>query len=698
MNRVRGGLAAVALLVAMVVAQPSVSPAEATSTLSNDQAFVTAAYTDFLGRTPTAGELASATSGPLASSTARSVLVTGLSHSTAWVGATVNALYENTLGRPADAGGLAYWIGQINSGAYTVAQAAAFFYASPEYFAGFGQSDPGTWVTDLYRKILLRTPDSSGLAYWVGQTAIVGRFQVASAFYQSSESRHTRVAALYQSLLGRAPDQAGWDYWSGVILSQGDLSLAASLAVSYEYFTRAVSRFGNPGPTPPSSLTFTRTWATTIGSGRVIALSSPTLATIDTGSPVVIVGDRGGYVDALRLDTGSQVWAASTAGAPVDSTPSIVGSGSNLRIYVGAGNASSPSSGGYFAFNNAGQRVWFVQPQAQPSGGTIGVASGMTVGNFQGTNDVVSGSMGQLAYALGANGTVLSGFPWFEGDSNFATPAAVDLDGDGHDEIVLGGDSTAGNALGNQYSNGGHFRILSWAGGTGAGTPPNGLRCSYDTDQVVQSSPAVGPFLAGNGVGIVAGTGSYWPGASDTGKVIAIDSGCNLRWKANLGGDTSASPALADVWGDGFLEVVAGSRTSPSSGTVAALDGTTGAPVWTTQLPGGVYGGIATADLRGIGRQDVIVATSGGVFVLDGRTGAIIGTVETGIGTQNTVLVTADPGGRAGITVAGYNGNNQGVVAHYQLDGTFSSVVAGANSWPMFHHDRALSGDTTHGF
>jgi GH25 family lysozyme M1 (1,4-beta-N-acetylmuramidase) len=86
----------------------------------------------------------------------------------------------------------------------------------------------------------------------VATTASAGRYPVAYDFYQSNESRHTRVAALYQALLGRAPDQGGWDYWAGVILPRGDLALAANLASSDEYYGNATVPIPtNTSPAPP---------------------------------------------------------------------------------------------------------------------------------------------------------------------------------------------------------------------------------------------------------------------------------------------------------------------------------------------------------------------------------------------------------------------------------------------------------------
>ncbi len=88
--------------------------------------------------------------------------------------------------------------------------------------------------------------------------------------------------------------------------------------------------------------------------------------------------------------------------------------------------------------------------------------------------------------------------------------------------------------------------------------------------------------------------------------------------------------------------------------------------------------------------QDVVVPTTSGAFVLDGRTGRTVATLERSVGLQSSPLVTAQGGG-ADVTLAGYdNANaNAGEVMHFELVGW---TAGGAGSWPEFHHDPRLSG------
>ncbi|MGA2474868.1 MAG: hypothetical protein ABSG39_15490, partial [Acidimicrobiales bacterium] len=236
-------------------------------------------------------------------------------------------------------------------------------------------------------------------------------------------------------------------------------------------------------------------------------------------------------------------------------------------------------------------------------------------------------------------------------------------------------------AYGQTYSNGGHIRILSSAGNAGTGNPAGGLICQYNTSQNIdRSSPAVGQFLSGGAVGIAIGDGSYYQGASDSDKVFAINTSCGLAWSDTLDGITADSPALADVEGNGQLAVVEGTQTGTSSGTIYALNGSNGAILWSAPTSGAVLGSPVTADLTGGGYQDVLVPTTAGIDVFDGRSGAEVDTIGAAYSFQNSPLVTDDPNGSIGITGAGYRSNGSAlvsVITHWEIGsgaGSGSSV------------------------
>ena len=506
----------------------------------------------------------------------------------------------------------------------------------------------------------------------------------------------------------RVGSSAGWGAASsgrvgGRVVGSGRAAGTAGAvlaAVSLAATTLAGAGLAAPAPASGQGLAFVRVWARALpDAGHPIALSSPNVATLG-GVPAVVVGDRAGYVYALSLASGRTVpgWPASTGGAPVDATPSVAplpGGDGNDTVFVGTGNSSTPHEGGYEAFNPDGSRRWYVavrNPASDRSAGaTSAVPASLAVGDLQGGLDVVAPSAGQEEYALDAgSGAVLAGFPWFSADSGFSTPALADLYGNGRTDIVEGGDQTAGLAYGVDYTQGGHMRVLAPTGNEGTGSPTGGLDCEANPDVGVESSPAVGDFLAGGATGIVVGTGTTFQGA-DTDKVLAFDSHCHLVWQMALDGMTESSPALADIEGNGALAVIEGTDGGPGGGSVYALDAADGSVTWSRPV-GAVHGGVATADL-GRGHQDVIVASTSGAEVLDGTNGAVVAVLERGVGLQNSPLVTDDPNGTIGVTLAGYNGHNQGEVEHFELTGSSGASVEGAGAWPQFHHDPQLTGD-----
>ncbi len=129
--------------------------------------------------------------------------------------------------------------------------------------------------------------------------------------------------------------------------------------------------------------------------------------------------------------------------------------------------------------------------------------------------------------------------------------------------------------------------------------------------------------------------------------------------------------------------MIEGTRVG-SGGTIWALNASSGATIWHTAAGGQVIGSVVTADLTGGGYQDVIVPTTVGVQIFDGKSGVLVATLgqSAGLAFQNSPLVTDDANGSIGITIAGYNSSNQGVIEHYE--------VAGSNGVDR-HRDRGVA-------
>ena len=488
--------------------------------------------------------------------------------------------------------------------------------------------------------------------------------------------------------MGKAPRRAGGKSPSPrrviVVLVVGTVSWVVGVV--------GVLHAVSPAAAQPVTPTFTLTWATgpLADQGHPIAESSPDVATLDGLGPAAIVGDRSGNLYAYHLADGSPVpgWPVNDGGVPIDSSPSVLAQADGEdSVFVGAGNAADPGQGGYEAFSASGSQLWdtpVIDPQSdgQPA---AGVQASLTAATLDGTAGVVAGSLDQEQYALNAStGATLPGWPFFTSDSVFSTAAVGDLYGTGANEIVEGGDQTAGFAVGRNYQEGGHLRILNGSGG---------VLCDYQTTQTVDSSPAVGPILPGGSMGIAVGTGAFFSGASDTDTVNVFDTDCDLVWSQALDGATTSSPAVADVTGDGSLQVVEGTDTG-SGGSVWVLDGATGATIWEQPVVGRVIGSVVVANLSGPSTPDVLVPTTAGVEILDGASGAELTVLSPDLGFQNSPLVTDDPNGDIGITVAGYDGTNQGEIRHYEILGSDGADAVGPSTWPMFHDNPQRTGVT----
>ena len=291
---------------------------------------------------------------------------------------------------------------------------------------------------------------------------------------------------------------------------------------------------------------------------------------------------------------------------------------------------------------------------------------------------------------------MLAGFPWFSADSVFSTAAVADLYADGNNELISGGDSSAGLAYGQTYSNGGHIRILSSAGNAGAGDPDRRARLPVQHHSEHRPVlPAVGQFLGGGAVGIVDRRRELLLGC------LGLEQGLRHQHRLRTGLERSAqrchrrlARALANVTGNGQLDVVEGTAAN----TIYVLNGTNGAAIWSAATTGQVIGSPVTADLTGGGYQDVIVPTTDGIDIFDGKSGAEVATLGTNYGFQSSPLVTDDPDGHIGITGAGYvsvGGTATGYIGHWEIDNTAGSgaTVNEAGAWPQFHHDPQLTGD-----
>jgi hypothetical protein len=119
---------------------------------------------------------------------------------------------------------------------------------------------------------------------------------------------------------------------------------------------------------------------------------------------------------------------------------------------------------------------------------------------------------------------------------------------------------------------------------------------------------------------VVAGSGTYYNNLH--GGIIghyftAWNHDGSQLWKVDMPDTVSASPVAADIQGDGRWEVF----VSSDNGTVYAFDGPTGTVLWAVE--GLTFAGDPVlVDYNGDGVQDVVVIDGWNVSILDGTSGA----------------------------------------------------------------------------
>jgi hypothetical protein len=105
------------------------------------------------------------------------------------VGPTENAgsvymLYKAAFNRPSDAAGMGYWIAQKDGGASIVTSIAQGFVNSAEFIAKYGANPTNaSYVNNLYQNVLGRAGEAGGVAYWTGEMD-VGRVSKTQALVQ----------------------------------------------------------------------------------------------------------------------------------------------------------------------------------------------------------------------------------------------------------------------------------------------------------------------------------------------------------------------------------------------------------------------------------------------------------------------------------------------------------------------------------
>lgn len=116
------------------------------------------------------------------------------------VAGQVYRLYEAALGRPAEAGGLGYWMWRAEGGLSLQGMAAEF--TKQKEFAEMYGANPtdAQFLRQLYLNILDREPDAAGYDYWVGRIVGSSRQQIMIEFSEGFENQAQVIGAIQNGI------------------------------------------------------------------------------------------------------------------------------------------------------------------------------------------------------------------------------------------------------------------------------------------------------------------------------------------------------------------------------------------------------------------------------------------------------------------------------------------------------------------
>lgn len=309
--------------------------------------------------------------------------------------------------------------------------------------------------------------------------------------------------------------------------------------------------------------------------------------------------------------------------------------------------------------------------------------SSVAIGDLDGdgSSEMVFASLGGALYAFRSTGA-----EWMNGDGNAGTigvfkvlgggynpgtPALVDLDGDGDLEIVYGGLDGLLNA----------WRM------DGSDMPGFPVAMS----SAMFGSPAIGR-LDGPG-----GPLSIVVPVADNSVAVKLADGTNRTGFPKLLPITtsgrSPSPALADMNGDGFMDIVLAS----TNGRIYVFD-RNGVlqPPWTSASRYSAMTADATvaspvvADINGDGFPDVVIGDeTGSLAALSGATGTMLPGFPIALAAEvwgTAALCDCDADGLSEIVAVDFGGT----VHMWDYDFPFSP--GGPAPWPQFQHDARRTG------
>jgi hypothetical protein len=469
--------------------------------------------------------------------------------------------------------------------------------------------------------------------------------------------------------------------------------------------------------------------------------AGPILTEITSGSgPFGTSGDYNGWV--LDSNATGEVWSSPAVGdVNGDGQPELVVGGldSTLRIYnmsgsllakIDTGGANQATRNGavqaspalgdingdgtldIVAANTAGHLAAYSFKNNQVSqiynryippafnGALEGIFSTPALGYIDGdsTLDAVTTTWGQEldAWSGASASQIPADHQWLK-DTSWSSPAIGDLNGDGGREIVAGYDCSGSGQLQPCYGHGhgGYITAFNLDGSV--------KWAHFVSNAVIWSSPALADLNGDGAMDVVVGTGLYYSG-SEAYKEIAIDGKTgNVMWEAPTQGIPVGSPAVGEVdsssAGPEVVTMTEGGWLYSWAANGQKRYQTCVSDGGTCDSSSATNNGVALADINGDGVVDAITQPEQKLVIVNAKTGAIEerdrSVYSHTIFSSSSTPTVANVNGKATVFVTSRgDSNNNGRDDHDELvvQAWQSQSALGAAPWPTFKQNMFRTG------
>jgi hypothetical protein len=204
--------------------------------LSPNERFVTALYRDLLARRPDAAGLA-AWSSMIDAGVSRAQVALYIEGSAEYLGDEVNAAFERYLRRPAEAGAISSFVAILGQGV-TIEEIDVVILSSQEYFETRGGSTNAGFLDALFQDTLGRPIDGPTETLFAGLLSSgASRSAIVQVVLASAEYRHDLVNGMYEQYLRRPADPTALAFAVAQLdAGQTPAVLASEILGSAEYF------------------------------------------------------------------------------------------------------------------------------------------------------------------------------------------------------------------------------------------------------------------------------------------------------------------------------------------------------------------------------------------------------------------------------------------------------------------------------